>query len=91
MSRDFYSASNFRDLALHVSEHRMTLPGISTFLADNGLTFRGFQIDPADLARFQEMFPGDAWPGRLEHWAQFEEANPHTFAGMYNFWCLRAG
>jgi SAM-dependent methyltransferase len=91
MSRDFYTASNFRDLALHVSEHPLTLPEIASFLDGNGLAFRGFQLEPGIFHRFQERFPGETWPGSLHSWAQFEEANPHTFAGMYNFWCTRRG
>lgn len=90
LSRDFYAASNFRDLALHVSERRLTLPEIARFLSDNGLAFRGFQIDRSVFGRLRERFPGEAWPGSLERWAEFEDAHPHTFAGMYNFWCVRA-
>jgi SAM-dependent methyltransferase len=89
MSRDFYSTSNFRDLALHVSERPVTLREIGRFLKDNGLTFRGFQLERGVFARFQERFPGAAWPGDLERWAAFEAANPGTFNGMYNFWCAR--
>ena len=88
-SRDFYAASNFRDLALHVSERCLTLPEIARFLAENGLTFRGFQIDRGIFRRLQERFPGEAWPGSLQRWAAFEADNPHTFNGMYNFWCAR--
>jgi SAM-dependent methyltransferase len=87
-SRDFYAASNFRDLALHVSERCLTLPEIARFLADSGLAFRGFQIDRGVFRRLQERFPGEAWPGALERWAEFEAENPHTFAAMYNFWCV---
>ena len=86
-SRDFYTASNFRDLALHVSEHPLTLDKIAAFLADNGFSFRGFQLERGVFARFRERFPGETWPGSLAHWSRFEEAHPHTFAGMYNFWC----
>jgi SAM-dependent methyltransferase len=89
-SRDFYTRSNFRDLALHVSEHPLMLGAIARFLGDNGLAFRGFQIEPGIFARFQERFPGETRPGGLDRWAEFEEANPNTFAGMYNFWCSRA-
>jgi SAM-dependent methyltransferase len=89
-SRDFYTASNFRDLALHVSEHALTLPEIAQFLAAQGLSFRGFQLERGVFARFREAFPGETWPGSLERWAKFEAANPHTFDGMYNVWCARA-
>jgi SAM-dependent methyltransferase len=89
-SRDFYAASNFRDLALHVSEHPVTLPDIARFLGDNGLDFRGFQLERGVFRRFQERFPGERWPGSLRCWAQFETQNPHIFSGMYNFWCTRS-
>jgi SAM-dependent methyltransferase len=89
MSRDFLTASNFRDLALHVSERPVTLPEIAQFLRDNGLAFRGFQLERGTFARFRDRFPGAAWPGALEHWDEFEAAHPHTFAGMYNVWCAR--
>jgi hypothetical protein len=89
MSRDFYTASNFRDLALNVSEHPLTLPEIAQFLADSALAFRGFQLEPGVFDRFRQRFCGEAWPGSLHCWAEFEEANPHTFSGMYNFWCRR--
>jgi SAM-dependent methyltransferase len=87
MSRDFYAASNFRDLALHVSERPVTPAEIAQFLRDNGLAFRGFQIAPALFEQFRAHFAGAAWPGSLEQWQEFEEANPLSFSGMYNFWC----
>jgi SAM-dependent methyltransferase len=90
LSRDFYAASNFRDLALHVSEHPLTLAEIARFLDDDALVFRGFQLERGVFRRFQERFPGATWPGSLHCWAQFETANPHTFNGMYNFWCTRS-
>jgi SAM-dependent methyltransferase len=88
-SRDFYTTSNFRDLTLHVSEQAVTLPEIAQFLGENGLTFRGFQLERGVFARLRETFPGQVWPGTLDRWATFEEANPGTFNGMYNFWCAR--
>lgn len=89
MSRDLYTVSNFRDLALHVSEHPLTLPEIAGFLAEHGLDFRGFQLERGVFARFRGTFPGETWPGSLERWAEFEAANPQTFNGMYNLWCTR--
>jgi SAM-dependent methyltransferase len=90
-SRDFYTTSNFRDLALHVSERPVTLPEVARFLAANSLVFRGFQVERGVFARFQAQFPGAAWPGSLERWAEFEAVNPATFNGMYNFWCALSG
>ncbi|HEY1243868.1 MAG TPA: methyltransferase domain-containing protein [Hyphomicrobiaceae bacterium] len=89
MSRDFYSTSNFRDLALHVRECPVTLKEIAQFLRDNTLAFRGFQISGSVFDLLREEFPSEDWPGALERWAEFETANPLTFSGMYNFWCTR--
>jgi SAM-dependent methyltransferase/tetratricopeptide (TPR) repeat protein len=89
LSRDFYTTSNFRDLVLHVHERPVTIPEIETFLADSGLSFRGFQLDPETFGRFQQRFPAEVWPGRLEHWAQFEDEHPRLFDGMYMLWCLK--
>ena len=51
-SRDFYTTSACRDLLFHVQEHQLTIPEISGFLAENGLTFLGFEVDVAVLHRF---------------------------------------
>src|SRR5262249_6186929 len=83
--RDVYTLSGFRDLALHVQEHRLTLPQLSQFFAGGDLRFAGFFNAP--WSRFEARFPDDAWPGSLDNWAAFEEANPKTFTGMYQLWC----
>lgn len=89
-SRDFTTASNFRDLVLHVSERPVTLTEIGQFLGESGLAFKGFQLEPDAFGLFLERFPGETWPGTLEHWAQFEDAQPHLFDGMYLLWCVKA-
>ena len=43
---DFYSTSECRDLFFHVQEHRLTLGQIESFLAEFGLQFVGFELDP---------------------------------------------
>lgn len=86
---DFYTASGFRDLVLHVSERCLSIPEIESFLADNGLVFRGFQ--PSLLFDFLRQHSADvAWPGSLLRWAELEEALPNLFASMYRFWCEKA-
>ena len=89
-SKDFYSLSEFRDLALHTQEISFTLEEIGAFLDEQQLTFAGFVLPAPILRQFREMFPDSAWPGRLSDWAAFERANPRTFDGMYTFWCARA-
>jgi SAM-dependent methyltransferase len=85
-SPDFYSMSACRDLLFHAQEHRMTLTGIDTFLSDNGLAFLGFEIDDAVLQAYKRRFPGDPAATNLAQWQTFENDNPNTFAGMYQFW-----
>jgi SAM-dependent methyltransferase len=88
-SSDFYTASGFRDLILHVSERCLSIPEIAGFLEESQLVFRGFQ--PAlffDLLR--QHHPRELWPGTLARWAELELAIPVLFQGMYKFWCEKA-
>lgn len=91
-SRDFYTLSATRDLLFHVQEHRLTLPTLAEWLDELGLEFRGFvfQSGSDSPARFREMFPEVREDPKLgldlAKWHAFEEANPHTFIAMYNFY-----
>ena len=51
-SVDFFTTSECRDMLFHVQEHRMTLPQIGAFLAENDLTFVGFELDAAVNGRY---------------------------------------
>jgi len=88
---DFYSLSEFRDLLFHVQEHRMNLPQIARFLADNDLQFLGFDQAPHIRQRYREQFPNDQAMTDLAHWDEFEAKNPRAFIGMYQFWVQKAG
>ncbi len=83
---DFFSASGCRDLLFHVQEHRLTLPQIAAFLRDNGLAFLGFEADGMLFRQYAARFASDAAKTDLASWHQFETENPHSFAGMYQFW-----
>jgi tetratricopeptide (TPR) repeat protein len=83
---DFYSMSDLRDLLFHVQEHRMALPQIEGFLADNHLQFLGFDQAPHILQRFRQKFPDDQAVTNLALWDRFEQENPSAFIGMYQFW-----
>ena len=85
-SADFYSLSEFRDLILHQNEHQHDLAQIENFMTENNLAFHGFTIDAQSIARFEEQFPDDPWPGTLSNWASLEEKHPNTFDAMYRFW-----
>lgn len=83
-SRDFHSASGFRDYLLHVHETTTTLPEIEAFLEREGLTFHGF-VGPR-IEALRVRYPHEPAPGSLARWAELEEASPAMFSGMYQFW-----
>ena len=87
-SRDFYSMSALRDLLFHVQEHRFTIPEIKSCLNDLGLQFCGFE-SPKVVKHFKQAHSGPEDPYDLNKWSSFEEANPHSFGGMYQFWCQK--
>jgi SAM-dependent methyltransferase len=84
---DFWDARSFRDMLLHVCEHRLALADIARFLEEEQLAFRGFQLPKESQAMFWQRFPFETWPGSLESWARFEEERPQLFENMYLFWC----
>ncbi|WP_088343647.1 MULTISPECIES: methyltransferase domain-containing protein [Rhodomicrobium] len=86
-SHDFYTLSNFRDLALHEHERPIFLSEIEAFLDANGLIFRGFNLPGPIMAAFHKQFPGEKHPGSLAAWAAFEEQHPRLFDAMYQLWC----
>jgi SAM-dependent methyltransferase len=85
-AEDFFTTSECRDLLFHVQEHRLTLPQIGAFLAQNNLTFLGFDMSAAARAKHRARFPEDAMMTDLALWQIFENENPDTFVGMYQFW-----
>jgi Flp pilus assembly protein TadD/ubiquinone/menaquinone biosynthesis C-methylase UbiE len=88
---DFYSMSDLRDLLFHVQEHRMSLPQIADFLAENNLQFLGFDQAPHILQRYREKFPEDPAMTNLALWDRFEQESPRAFIGMYQFWVQKPG
>ena len=86
--RDFFSLSEFRDLVFHVQEHRFTALQIRGCLEELGLKFCGFErLDVVSI--FKDFFGENADTCDLSLWQQFEERNPRTFLGMYEFWCQK--
>jgi SAM-dependent methyltransferase len=83
---DLYTVSGCRDLLFHVREHRFTLPRVAAALDELGLTFLGFEADPATRRLYATLF------GRrtsLTYWDKLEQLYPDTFLGMYQFWCQK--
>jgi tetratricopeptide (TPR) repeat protein/2-polyprenyl-3-methyl-5-hydroxy-6-metoxy-1,4-benzoquinol methylase len=89
--QDFFTTSECRDLLFHVEEHLLTLPQIKDFLNENGLKFLGFEIEGAVIEQYRRRFAEDAPVNDLDRWNTFEQENPATFAGMYQFWVQRRG
>ena len=86
--RDFYSISGCRDLIFHVQEHRFTIQKLHEALDSLGLDFQGFDLESAETrTAYKKAFPEDPKMLNLDNWAGFEEQNPDTFRGMYQFWC----
>jgi hypothetical protein len=85
-SSDFFSISACRDLLFHVQEHRMNLRTLDRFFKDNELTFLGFEIDSSVIRTYKNRFPNDPSATNLDQWHIYEEENPYTFIGMYQFW-----
>jgi tetratricopeptide (TPR) repeat protein/SAM-dependent methyltransferase len=86
LRRDLFSTSNCRDLLFHVQEHRMTLPPIKAFLAENDLEFLGFVLDSRIKRLYAARFPNDRAMTDLDKWHLFETENPKTFLGLYQLW-----
>ena len=87
-SHDFYSLSAVRDLLFHVQEHRFTLPQLKLCLEELGLDFCGFEMGSSERkSNLPDALAEDGC--NLDAWAAFEELNPDTFAGMYQFWCQK--
>ena len=86
---DFFSISSCRDLLFHVQEHQLTLPEIAQFLAKHDLQFLGFELDRTVMQADMKHFPQDKGATNLDNWIIYEQANPKTFFGMYQFWVQR--
>ena len=87
-SPDFYSLSTLRDLLFHTQEHQFTIPQIKQCLGELSLEFCGF-MDETIVKKFKEFNSGEFDAYNLDDWQIYEEANPRTFAGMYQFWCQK--
>jgi len=88
---DFYTMSECRDLIFHVQEHRHTIPRIKENLEELGLDFIGFSLEPRTVRQYGARFPEDHSRTNLDLWNAFENENPDTFTGLYQFWVQKRG
>ena len=84
---DFYTQSGFRDLVMHVQEHRYTPLQLAAALDALDLQFLGFQLEPPVREAFSARFPDPAALLDLAAWDTFEHENPATFISMFHLWC----
>ena len=54
---DFYSTSECRDFLFHTQEHRMTLPAIKQFLAEQNLRFVSMEVASGTARQYATHFP----------------------------------
>ncbi|HCK92871.1 MAG TPA: hypothetical protein DHW71_07790, partial [Gammaproteobacteria bacterium] len=85
---DFYSLSELKDLLFHVQEHRFSIPQIQDCIAKLELKFCGFEADII-IDNFKLTNPAEDDLYNLDKWQAYEESNPRTFTGMYQFWCQK--
>jgi len=88
-SNDFYSMSELCDLLFHVQEHLFTIPQLKDCLSELGLRFCGFEANRI-VRDFKLVNVGEDDLYNLDKWNIYEEANPHCFIGMYQFWCQKS-
>lgn len=89
-SPDFHSMGSLQDLLFHVQEHHFTIPQIQHCLTKLGLKFCGFEVGTI-TQDFKRTNSGEDDAYDLIKWHTYEEAHPHAFAGMYQFWCQKVG
>jgi tetratricopeptide (TPR) repeat protein/2-polyprenyl-3-methyl-5-hydroxy-6-metoxy-1,4-benzoquinol methylase len=87
-SPDFHSMGSLRDLLFHVQEHHFTIPQIQHCLTELGLKFCGFEVGTI-TQDFKRTNLGEDDVYDLIKWHAYEQAHPHAFAGMYQFWCQK--
>jgi hypothetical protein len=69
-----------------VQEYQYDLPEIAAFIAEEKLTFLGFETDARVAHEYAAANPDDPAMTDLDRWHRFECANPNVFIGMYQFW-----
>ena len=87
---DFFGLNECRDLLFHSQEHRLALPEIAAFIAENNLQFLGFELDSRRRRNYAREFPADIAMTNLAQWHRYETDNPRTFINMYQFWVQKA-
>lgn len=88
-SQDFYSLSGCRDLLFHVQEHQFITQELDTLLGNEKLNFLGFVTSEHIRNEYRAIYPEDTRLVNLSNWGAYEQRNPRTFAGMYQFYAQK--
>lgn len=83
--KDFYSLSECRDLLFHKQEICFDLTEIQKMLENTGLIFERMSVDLTIKHKFQQQFPDPKQLSDIACWHLYEQDNPDTFGGMYQF------
>jgi len=83
------SCIHFRDLLFHVQEYRYTIPEIQNCMDTLNLKFCGFEVGNEKFKNFNNINSKKEDIYNLNKWHIFEEKYPHTFIGMYQFYCQK--
>jgi SAM-dependent methyltransferase len=84
---DFFTSSMLIDLLFHCNEITVDIPFIKDLAKKYNMEFITFNISVQSNAftKYRERFPNDLHLNSLDNWHQFEQENPDTFIGMYQF------
>lgn len=85
-SQDFYSASGCRDLLFHVQEVQYEPLELKQLIEHEKLNFLGFVLPEHVKNQYRAHYPDDPTLTNLANWQDFEQKNPATFAGMFQFY-----
>ncbi|MFQ3282162.1 methyltransferase domain-containing protein [Reinekea sp.] len=88
-SQDFYSLSGCRDLLFHIQEHQFEPLELKEMLNQEKLKFLGFVLPEQVRQSFTKDHPEDSLLTNLDNWQEFEQKNPNTFAGMFQFYAQK--
>ena len=86
---DFYSLSEFRDMAMHRHEINFDIPQIKILLEDCDLQFAGFELSKSARLLAKSINPKGNLT-QLDPWQTIEASYPSFFSAMYQFWCFKA-
>lgn len=91
-SPDFFTLGGVHDLLLHAHEDSFDVPRIRAAIERLGLKLLRFELPTAaHRARYAAEHSDDPNFRDIAAWEELERDDPMAFAGMHDFWCMKAG